>query len=78
MFDGWYVVWYDHYSYCINRREEKMRVGDIVVVNGDSRLLGEIMAIDDYDRATVKLAGSNVCILVHLFDLIVKEADCNE
>lgn len=46
-----------------------MQIGDIVVVKRDSRLLGEVIAIDDYNRATVKLTDSGVAILVELSDL---------
>lgn len=46
-----------------------MQIGDIVVVKGDNRLLGEIIAIDDADRATVKLNDSGVEAMVALCDL---------
>ena len=46
-----------------------MQIGDIVVTKGDNRLLGEVTAIDDYDRALVKLSESGVEILVGLWDL---------
>lgn len=52
-----------------------MQIGDVVVVKGDNRLLGEVIAIDDWDRATVKLNESGVCVMIHLCDLIdVEEA----
>ena len=55
-----------------------MRVGDVVVVKGDSRLLGVVTAIDDYDRATVKLNGSGVEATIHVCDLtVIKEAECD-
>lgn len=43
-----------------------MQIGDIVVVKGDNRLLGEIVAIDDCDRATIKLSDSSVEVTVDL------------
>ncbi len=46
-----------------------MRIGDIVVVKRDSRLLGEVIAIDDYDRATVKLNESGVEVLIDICNL---------
>jgi hypothetical protein len=46
-----------------------MQIGDIVVVKGDNRLLGEVTAIDDWDRATVKLNESGVEILAYLSNL---------
>lgn len=46
-----------------------MRIGEIVVAKGDSRLLGEVIAIDDMDRATVKLNDSGVEILVEIDNL---------
>ena len=46
-----------------------MRIGDVVVVKGDNRLLGEVIAIDDYDRATVKLNESGVEVLLDLCNL---------
>lgn len=46
-----------------------MRIGDIVVAKGDNRLLGEVIAIDDMDRATVKLNDSGVEVLVDLCNL---------
>ena len=46
-----------------------MRIGDVVVAKKDNRLLGEVIAIDDMDRITVKLAHSGVEILVHACDL---------
>ena len=46
-----------------------MRIGDIVVAKRDNRLLGEVTAIDDYDRATVKLNESGVEVLVDLCNL---------
>ena len=55
-----------------------MRIGDIVVAKGDSRILGEVIAIDDWDRATVKLNESGVEVMLHLCDLtVVKEAECD-
>lgn len=55
-----------------------MQIGDIVVANRDNRLLGEVIAIDDWDRATVKLNDSGVEVLIHICDLtVVKEAGCD-
>ena len=55
-----------------------MQIGDIVVVKGDNRLLGEVIALDDWDRATVKLNGSGVEVLIDLCYLsVVKEAGCD-
>lgn len=46
-----------------------MQIGDIVVAKGDNRLLGEVIAIDEMDRATVKLNDSGVEVLVDLCNL---------
>ena len=46
-----------------------MQIGDVVVVKGDNRLLGEVIAVDDTDRATVKLNESGVEVLVDLCNL---------
>ena len=46
-----------------------MQIGDIVVAKRDSRLIGEVTAIDDYDRAIVKLNASGVEVLIDLCDL---------
>lgn len=47
-----------------------MRIGDIVVAKGDNRLLGEIISIDTYDRATVRLNDSGVEVIVDLCNLL--------
>lgn len=55
-----------------------MQIGDIVVAKRDDRILGAVTAIDDWDRATVKLIGSGVEVILHICDLaVVKEARCN-
>ena len=46
-----------------------MTIGDVVAIKGDSRILGEITAIDDFDRVTVKLNDSGVEIAVWLDNL---------
>jgi hypothetical protein len=46
-----------------------MQIGNVVIVKGDNRLLGIITAIDDRDRATVKLNNSGVEILVEISNL---------
>ena len=46
-----------------------MRVGNVVVVRGDTRLLGVVTSIDDYDKATVKLNDSGVDIMVEISNL---------
>lgn len=43
-----------------------MRVGNVVVVKGDNKLLGVVTAIDEYDIATVKLNSSGVEIYVDI------------
>ena len=48
-----------------------MRIGDIVALKGYDRLTGEVKAIDDFDRATVKLTKSGAEILAHICDLDV-------
>lgn len=48
-----------------------MKVGDIVVAKRDNRLLGEVIAIDDMDRATVRLKESGVAVMIHICDLSV-------
>lgn len=47
-----------------------MKIGDIVIVGGDTRLLGEIIAIDYRDTATIKLSGSGVEILAEVSKLV--------
>ena len=51
-----------------------MKIGDIVVVKQDNRLLGEITAIDDYDRATVNLV-SGAEILVDISKLVCTDTN---
>lgn len=52
-----------------------MRIGDTILVKGEDLLKGEIVEIDDYDRATV-LLDSGVRILIHRCDFVViKEAE---
>ena len=46
-----------------------VEIGNIVVTKGDKRLLGEVLAIDDMDRATVKLCESGVEVLVDISSL---------
>lgn len=46
-----------------------VEIGNVVVVKEDKRLLGEVLAIDDMDRATVKLCESGVEILVDIASL---------
>lgn len=46
-----------------------MKIGDIVVAKRDDRLLGEVIAIDDMDRALVKLRESGVEVMIHICDL---------
>lgn len=46
-----------------------MEIGNIVVAKNDKRLLGEVLAIDDMDRATVKLCESGVEVLVDIASL---------
>ena len=46
-----------------------MRIGDIVVV--DNRLFGEVIAIDDMDRATVRLNDSGVNLIVDMCNLSI-------
>ena len=48
-----------------------MKIGDIVEAKNDSRIFGEVTAIDDWDRATVKLNVSGVEVLVAICDLEV-------
>jgi len=45
------------------------KIGDVVVAKRDDRLLGEVIAIDDMDRATVKLNESGVEVMLHICDL---------
>lgn len=47
-----------------------MRIGDVVIVGGDTRLLGELIAMDEYGIATVKLNGSGVEIIAKLSKLM--------
>lgn len=46
-----------------------MEIGNIVVAKNDKRLLGEVLAIDEMDRATVKLCDSGVEVLVDIASL---------
>lgn len=46
-----------------------MKIGDIVVAKGDNRLFGEITAIDDNDRATIRLTSNGVEVMLGLWDL---------
>lgn len=46
-----------------------MQIGNVVVVKGDNRLLGTVTAIDDYDRAKVKLSDTGVEVLVDINNL---------
>ena len=43
-----------------------VEIGNIVVAKEDNRLLGEVIAIDDMDRATVKLCESGVEVLLKI------------
>lgn len=52
-----------------------MQIGNIVVVKGDSRLYGEVIAIDEHDRATIKLCESGVEVLVDIASLICTGAN---
>lgn len=46
-----------------------MRIGNVAVVKSDNRLIGEVISIDDMDRATLKLCESGVEVLVELAGL---------
>ncbi len=46
-----------------------VEIGNIVVAKEDNRLLGEVIAIDDMDRATVKLCESGVEVLLNISSL---------
>lgn len=46
-----------------------VEIGNIVVAKNDKRLLGEVLAIDEMDRATVKLCESGVEVLVDIVSL---------
>lgn len=46
-----------------------MQIGDVVVVRGDTRLLGVVTAFSAFDRATVKLNDSGAEILVGISNL---------
>ena len=54
-----------------------MQIGDIIATKGADRLIGEIIAIDDWDRATV-VTDSGDTILIHRCDFIViRRCECN-
>jgi hypothetical protein len=56
-----------------------MKIGDIVVARQDNTLMGKVIAIDDWDRATVKLFYSEVEVMIHICDLrVVEEAKCDD
>lgn len=46
-----------------------VEIGNIVVAKEDKRLIGEVLAIDEMDRATVKLCESGVEVLVDISSL---------
>ena len=46
-----------------------VEIGNIVVAKADKRLIGEVLAIDEMDRATVKLCESGVEVLVDISSL---------
>ena len=46
-----------------------MEIGNVVVAKNDKRLLGEVLAIDEMDRATVKLCESGVEVLMDIASL---------
>lgn len=47
-----------------------MQIGNVVIIKGDNRFLGEVIEIDDFDRAKVKLCESGVEVLVDLCNLV--------
>ncbi len=46
-----------------------MQIGNVVVVKNDNRLIGEVISIDDMDRATIKLCDTGVELLVDICKL---------
>lgn len=46
-----------------------MQIGDVVIVKGDNRLLGEVINFDK-DKGVVKLNGSGIEVLIALDDLL--------
>lgn len=46
-----------------------MQIGNVVVVKSDNRLIGEVIAIDDMDRATIKLCDTGVELILDICGL---------
>lgn len=44
-----------------------MKIGDIVTLKKDYRLMGEVLAIDDMDRVQIKLCSNDVELWVCYF-----------
>ena len=58
-----------------------MKIGDIVYIKAYKDMVGEVKAIDDYDRVCVDLYGTNLQIWVDIVDLGVNISGgekCNE
>lgn len=47
-----------------------MKIGDIVIAKKDKHLLGEVLAIDDMDRVTVKLCENGLEVMMDMTDLL--------
>lgn len=46
-----------------------MKIGDIVALKKDSRLIGEVLAIDDMDMVKLKLCSNKVELTVAIHEL---------
>lgn len=46
-----------------------MQIGNVVVVKEDIRLIGEVLKIDNFDKATIKLCDTGVEIIVGIDSL---------
>jgi len=46
-----------------------LKIGDIVMAKKDSCIAGEVTAIDDWDRVTVKLPKSGLEVMVDISEL---------
>lgn len=51
-----------------------MKIGDIAVLKKDNSLMGEVLAIDEYDRVKLKLCSNNIEVWVAICDLVCSNA----
>lgn len=46
-----------------------MKIGDIVTLKKDSRLMGEVLAIDDMDMVKIQLCSNDLEMIVAISEL---------